>query len=240
MSGEWIAVDCNLATKPEVLELVELTGLPAEIVGWRMVQFWSWASLNTADGRLRASPRAIAAACGGDDAFWRAVETVGWIRFDAGVVEVVGWDRRFSQAAKARALAARRQGLRRDRLRAAADGAPADELPAPPAAARDSKRGTKPAAAARKRAAVEWTVDGGWSGITDADRAEWAAAYPGAVLDTELARATAWLHANPIRAGKRNWKRFIVSWLQRSQERGGTESAAGRRSGPAPRTIVKL
>ena len=82
--------------------------------------------------------------------------------------------------------------------------------------------------------AVSWTADAGWHGITDADRSEWAKAFPGAVLDQELAKATAWLKANPERAGKRKWRAFIVRWLGKCQERGGTNRIAGNRPEERP------
>lgn len=82
--------------------------------------------------------------------------------------------------------------------------------------------------------AISWTADAGWQGITDEDRAEWAAAYPGASLDTELAKATAWLKANPAKAGKRNWRLFVVRWLARCQDRGGTNREPGRRPDEKP------
>jgi hypothetical protein len=81
---------------------------------------------------------------------------------------------------------------------------------------------------------VSWSADAGWGGITDADRQEWAAAYPGAVLEQEFAKATAWLRANPKRAGRRNWRRFIVGWLQRCQDKGGTVRTPGVRPEDKP------
>jgi hypothetical protein len=48
------------------------------------------------------------------------------------------------------------------------------------------------------------------------------------VLDVELVRASEWLKANPTRARKSNWRRFLVSWLTRSQDRGGTHRSAGK------------
>jgi hypothetical protein len=95
---------------------------------------------------------------------------------------------------------------------------------------------SEPARPSRSRAkpAVSWTADAGWQGITDADRQEWAAAYPGAVIDQELAKATAWLRANPTRAGRRNWRRFVVGWLQRCQDKGGTNREPGRRPDEKP------
>ncbi len=76
--------------------------------------------------------------------------------------------------------------------------------------------------------AVRWTESDGWSGIADTDRGTWAKAYPACVLDIELIRASEWLKANPTRAHKSNWRRFIVSWLTRSQDRGGTNRSAGK------------
>jgi uncharacterized protein YdaU (DUF1376 family) len=76
--------------------------------------------------------------------------------------------------------------------------------------------------------AVVWSDADGWSGITDADRKTWAEAYPACVLGIELVRASEWLKANPTRAKKSNWRRFLVSWLTRSQDRGGTNRSAGK------------
>jgi hypothetical protein len=89
--------------------------------------------------------------------------------------------------------------------------------------------GAADAVRTRAKPAVSWSADAGWQGITDADRQEWATAFPGAVLDQECAKATAWLKANPKRCGKRNWRRFLVGWLQRCQDKGGTNRQPGVR-----------
>ncbi len=96
---------------------------------------------------------------------------------------------------------------------------------------------SKPASPSGSRAkpVVSWSAEAGWEGISDADRSEWRDAYPGAVLDQELAKATSWLRANPKRCGRRNWRRFLVGWLQRCQDKGGTNREAGNRpAGPPP------
>ena len=96
---------------------------------------------------------------------------------------------------------------------------------------------SKPAtpSGSRANAAISWSADAGFTGITDADRQAWATAYPGAVLAQELAKATEWLKANPKRCGKRNWRKFLVGWLGRCQERGGSIREAGRRPDEAPK-----
>jgi len=242
MAGEWIPLDCNLGTKPEVLELVDDTGLPVEAVCWRLIQLWSWAALNSSDGTIRATPRRVAAVAGGDEAFWLAVERVGWVTFLNGTIVIEGWEKRFSQAAKARAMHARRQDSYRWRSR---DGGPSqggdgaeslqektgqerteEEIqPAAPVPTSDPPKASR----TPSKPKVAWTAEAGWAGITDEDRREWAEAYPGAVLAQELAKATAWLKANPSRAGRRNWRRFIVGWLQRCQDKGGTNRETGKR-----------
>lgn len=109
MAGEWIPIDCNLADKPEVLELMDETGEPIEVVVYRLLRLWSWAALNTADGTLRATAARLKHVAGGTENFWLAVERVGWLEFGDGTVTIAGWDQRFSRAAKARATNARRQ-----------------------------------------------------------------------------------------------------------------------------------
>ena len=245
MAGEWIPIDCNLGTKPEVLELVDVTGETVETVGWRLIQLWSWAAMNTADGQIVATPRRLAAVAGGDESFWLAVESVGWISFAGTTMTIAGWEKRFSRAAKARATHASRQDTYRRRSRDGAasqggDGPPSLQdstgqektyIPAAPVPT------SKPPKASRSPAKprVHWDCESGWQDITDADRKEWAEAFPGAVLDQELAKATAWLRANPTKARRSNWRRFLVGWLQRCQDKGGTDrQQTGRRPDDKP------
>lgn len=39
------------------------------------------------------------------------------------------------------------------------------------------------------------------------------------VVDILTKRMPVWLDANPAKAHKKNWKRFIVNWLSSSQDR---------------------
>jgi hypothetical protein len=48
-------------------------------------------------------------------------------------------------------------------------------------------------------------------------------------------RSAEWLKANPTKAHKSNWRRFVVSWLTRSQDRGGTNRSAGK----TPEDVVR-
>jgi hypothetical protein len=124
MAGEWIPYDVCLPTKPEVLELVDRTGLPVDQVVGRLAMLWGWAALNCEDGRARISLRLLSRICGGDEAFWLVVQDVGWLEVDAegGTVAIPRWDRRFSQAAKSRALAVVRHQVDKSGARSAPSG----------------------------------------------------------------------------------------------------------------------
>jgi uncharacterized protein YdaU (DUF1376 family) len=93
---------------------------------------------------------------------------------------------------------------------------------------------SKPRAASSPAAKISWAETSGFSGISEQDRSEWARAYPGAELERELAKAHAWLRANPKKAGKRNWRLFVVRWLARCQDNGGTTREIGRRPAEPP------
>jgi len=86
---------------------------------------------------------------------------------------------------------------------------------------------------------LRWT-DSGWEGITDADHAEWSQAYPAADLPVELAKAHQWLKANPKKARKSNWRKWLTTtWLTRCQDRGGTHREAARPAAPPPVDAAK-
>ena len=110
MAGEWIPYDVCLATKPEVLELLDETGASADAVIGRLLQFWGWAALNAEGGTARMTLTRLARMFGGDVNFWCWVAKVGWLAVDSesGTVSIPGWEDRFSKTAKARALQQKR------------------------------------------------------------------------------------------------------------------------------------
>jgi hypothetical protein len=173
MAGEWIPYDVCLPQKPEVLELVEATGLPVDQVVGRLLMLWGWASLNSSDGTARMSIRLLGRICGGDEAFWSEVENVGWLVIDAenGTVAIPGWERRFSKSAKSRALAA----VRHDADKIAAPTRPRAGRAAPPAGARGAPerrdRGDRNSSSSPASASHSEPEPPGW----DTLRKAWAA-----------------------------------------------------------------
>lgn len=248
MAGEWIPVDLSIGSKPEILELVEVAAVSVEVAVYRVFQMWAWFSLNSSDGTARATPERLARVCGGDAEFWRHVQRVGWVFFDdsAQTATIPGWESRFSNAAKSRANHAKAQRRFRERQSSDQSVMVADHLRdaarSPEEKREEEKRREKNKTAAQSAASgpkrprstapkITWSAEAGWQGIGEADRAGWREAFPGAVIDTELAKATEWLKANPSKAGKRNWRAFLVRWLQRCQDSGGTNRQPANRPG---------
>ena len=64
---------------------------------------------------------------------------------------------------------------------------------------------------------ISLTADGEWTAIAPAQRVLWERAYPALSLDAELAKAAAWLMANP-KNKKSNYARFLTNWFSRAQD----------------------
>lgn len=61
-----------------------------------------------------------------------------------------------------------------------------------------------------------------WENITVEQVQFWESAYPDTdVVEILTKRMPPWLDANPTKAHKKNWKKFIVNWLSREQARKG-------------------
>lgn len=50
----------------------------------------------------------------------------------------------------------------------------------------------------------------------------WSRAYPAVNIPHELEVAAAWLVANPQKAPRSNYSRFLNGWMKRTQDKGGT------------------
>ena len=62
--------------------------------------------------------------------------------------------------------------------------------------------------------------DMAWENLTKEQVKFWEECYPLVdVVDALTKRMPAWLDANPEKAHKKNWKRFINNWLASQQER---------------------
>ena len=69
---------------------------------------------------------------------------------------------------------------------------------------------------------VSFDAAAGRFAVPDLMQSQWAKAYPAVDLDTEIAKAAAWLLANPKNA-KSNYARFLTNWLTKAQDKAGAK-----------------
>jgi hypothetical protein len=259
MAGDWIKMRAALTTCPKVAAMARAIGMAEEfrrlsrqsmrlLVVGGLHAVWAAVNEHTSDGVMANSYPEDLDDIAGIEGFGQAMQAAGWLEVDEADASLTFPNFGQWNTPAKDTTAAERMRKHREKQRVAQ---PTVTVTAPlrvtvtPDKTRQDKREDIPAAPvptnepatpsrSRARAAVSWAADAGWTGITPADRQEWAAAFPGAVLDQELAKATAWLKANPKRAGRRNWRRFLVGWLQRCQDKGGTNREPGRRPEDKP------
>tara|TARA_R110002126_G_scaffold77229_2_gene192654 strand:- start:3451 stop:4299 length:849 start_codon:yes stop_codon:yes gene_type:complete len=69
---------------------------------------------------------------------------------------------------------------------------------------------------------------GKFEGITEKDKASWKIAYPAIDMERETIKAEQWLKSNPSKAKKKLWRKFLVGWFSRANDK--TENQAAYRS----------
>jgi hypothetical protein len=209
-----------------------------------------WAAVNehTSDGVMSNSYPEDVDDIAGIEGFGKAMQAAGWLESDDAAATLTFPNFGQWNTPAKDTTAAERMRKHREKQRVTRNSVTVTaplRVTVTPDKTRQDKREEQPAAPvpttdpakpsrSRSKSLISWAADAGWSGITDADRQGWATAYPGAVIDQELAKATEWLKANPSRAGKRNWRAFLVRWLQRCQDHGGTTREPGRRPEEKP------
>jgi hypothetical protein len=257
VAGDWIKMRAALTTCPKVAAMARAIGLADEFSGlsrhsMRLLVVGGlhavWAAVNehTADGVMANAYPEDLDDIAGIDGFGLAMKSAGWLEVDEAAQTLTfpnfgQWNTPAKDTTAAERM--RKHRAKQDVARNAVTVTEPLRVTVALDKTRQDKREERiPAAqvatdvSAKRPAApkISWDASAGWQGITDEDRAEWATAYPGASLETELAKATAWLKANPAKAGKRNWRLFVVRWLGRCQDRGGTNREPGRRPDEKP------
>jgi hypothetical protein len=259
MAGDWIKMRAALTTCPKVAAMARAIGQAEEfrslsrqsmrlLVVGGLHAVWAAVNEHTSDGVMTNSYPEDLDDIAGIQGFGQAMQSAGWLEVDDAAATLTFPNFGQWNTPAKDTTAAERMRKHREKERVARNTvtvtAPLrvtvtpdktrqdkiEDIPAAPVPTSDPPKASR----SRAKSSVSWTADAGWTGITDADRQEWQAAFPGAVLAQELAKATAWLKANPSRAGRRNWRRFLVGWLQRCQDKGGTNREPGRRPDEKP------
>jgi hypothetical protein len=260
MAGDWIKMRAALTTCPKVAAMARAIGLGEEfrslsrqsmrlLVVGGLHAVWAAVNEHTSDGVMTNSYPEDLDDIAGIQGFGQAMQSAGWLEVDETAATLTfpnfgQWNTPAKDTTAAERMRKHREKERVTRntvtvtapLRVTVTPEKTreekiEDIPAAPVPTSKPPKASRPPAKPR----VHWDCESGWQDITDADRKEWAEAFPGAVLDQELAKATAWLRANPTKARRSNWRRFLVGWLQRCQDKGGTDrQQTGRRPDDKP------
>ena len=66
---------------------------------------------------------------------------------------------------------------------------------------------------------------GKFEGITEKDKVEWKIAYPAIDMERETIKAEQWLKANPSKAKKKLWRKFLFGWFSRANDKAENQAA---------------
>lgn len=61
--------------------------------------------------------------------------------------------------------------------------------------------------------------------ISVEDFENWKIAYPSVNLNQELTLQVEWLLSNPSKSNKKQWRKFITGWFQRTEEKNSNKAA---------------
>lgn len=70
-----------------------------------------------------------------------------------------------------------------------------------------------------------FSSSGKFEGITEQDLNAWKTAYPEIDIDREIIRAEEWLKSNPSKAKKKLWRKFLIGWFSRANDKAENQKA---------------
>jgi len=256
MAGDWVKMRAGLATCPKVAAISRsvcaagsaYAALPRHAMRLMVIgglhSIWCAVNEHTTDGIMRNAVPEDIDEIAGIDGIGLAMRDAGWLTVNERTHELVfpnfhQWNTCGKDATAAERMRKHRekQAVTRNNRNVtrngyenvALDKTRQDKSKEEPAAQVATSEPPKRRTRSQPASSVSWSADAGWQGITDADRQEWRTAYPACDLTAELAKAASWLKGNPAKAHRSNWRRFLVSWLTRSQDRGGTNRTPNAR-----------
>lgn len=115
MAGDWIKIEHALARKPEVFHLAEVLRLSIDDVIGKLVRLWCWVDEQSRNGHDLSVTYVTVASIVSHDGFAEAMQKVGWLTSENGVLAFPNFDRHNGKTAKNRALGAQRKFRERSR-----------------------------------------------------------------------------------------------------------------------------
>jgi hypothetical protein len=232
MAGDWIKMRSNLWDDPRVGALVDATNSTEAAIVGALYWLWSTADQHTEDGAMpNLTTRQIDRKTG-VPGFAAALIGIGWLADDPQGVVVTKFEEHNGQSAKRRCTDAQRKANGRNVSASDADiPRTGDGQKAPTSGAREekSKRKRKSSTGAEAPAdaspiVVQIALIGDATHDVRQSKVDyWANLFTAVDVLGELRKMAAWADANAAkRKTESGIERFIVGWLSKAQDRGGS------------------
>lgn len=236
----WIKMRSELLTHPKIVRI--LSAMRPHDVQTKTDKFrvigglhavWCIFDQHSEDGVLVGYTPELMDHMIGWEGFSQAMVSVDWLHFDGSQTLVLPeFDEHNSQSAKRRAEDQKRKegGRKKDKCPQSVRNLSAvtpDESPTESGLEKEKEKEVTTSAASDK---ISLAADG-WIGIPDDLLRQWDKAYPAVNIDGELAKAAAWVIANP-KNRKSNYARFLTNWLTKAQDRAPRANGHSGHSSP--------
>ncbi|QDU82640.1 hypothetical protein Pla110_44010 [Polystyrenella longa] len=110
MAGNWIKVNCDLATTPEVLMMADQLDSDEDMIVGKLIRLWSWFDTHTEDGSCEKISVKFIDRHVRLEGFAKAMMEAGWLCENKGIVSLPSWEEHNGETAKRRAKDNKRKG----------------------------------------------------------------------------------------------------------------------------------
>ncbi len=115
MAGDWIKFEHSTPDKPEVFRMSTILNIDPDAVIGKLARFWCWCDQQTIDGNSLGIDETVIDRVTHQPGFSAALREVAWLQARSGSLAIPHFDRHNGHSAKARALAARKKAVQRDK-----------------------------------------------------------------------------------------------------------------------------
>lgn len=253
--SRWIKMRMDLDEDPKVIAMAQRLRISVDTVIGKLFRLWRWAAKHASDGNVTQPLTttwldSYTAQAG----FAESLILVGWLDATGPSLVFVNFTEHNWEIDRSQELAAERQRRYRERKRVTRNAGQRDRnvvasrTPIPiPTRGMDSpstpscSEAERPPREPVESAVLTYPTTGEvkeWH-LTQKYIDEWKTAFPALDIEGECRRALAWVNANPgKRKTARGMPRFLVAWLERSQNSGAGGRAGGGGSHARPGDAV--
>lgn len=204
----WIKVENHTPDKPEIGRMADMLKLDPDVVFAKCFKLWAWADELTKTGFIKGATRSEIDRKVNVLGFATSMEEVEWLSVTPTGLTIPKFARHNGQSAKARALTAKRVAKHR-KEKCNGESVTRGALP-------EERRGEEIKGDKSPLKPLHWSKLEGWKNAIGYFPT-WKSAYPNLDIEIELAKAHAWLIANPTKANRKAWGRFFNGWLGRNK-----------------------